>query len=152
MASIFERMFGMWIDPAHLAQWLPPTGASMRFLRSEPRLGGSSLYVMTGADGGVMYGLVKYIAIEASGRLVYTQQFCDEHENIMRSPFSRDWPETMLTTVELASKGVSRTRVTVQWEPVDGATPADIAEFVKQRGGMTLGWTGSFDKLEAAVR
>ena len=70
----------------------------------------------------------------------------------MRPPFLSDWPETMLTTVELASKGVSRTRVTVQWEPVDGATPADIAEFVKQRGGMTLGWTGSFDKLEAAVR
>ena len=32
---------------------------------------------------------------------------------------------------------------------VDGATEADIAEFMKQRSGMTLGWTGSFDKLEA---
>jgi uncharacterized protein YndB with AHSA1/START domain len=39
----------------------------------------------------------------------------------------------------------------VRWEPVDGAAPADIAEFAKQRGGMTVGWTGSFDKLEAVL-
>ena len=29
---------------------------------------------------------------------------------------------------------------------------ADLAEFVKQRGSMTGGWTGSFDKLEALVQ
>jgi hypothetical protein len=34
---------------------------------------------------------------------------------------------------------------------LSGCTPADIAELVKQRGGMTGGWTGSFDKLEAAI-
>ena len=70
----------------------------------------------------------------------------------MRPPFLSDWPETMLTTVELAPEGVGRTRVTARWEPGDRATPADIAEFVKQRGGMTMGWTGNFDKLEAAMR
>jgi uncharacterized protein YndB with AHSA1/START domain len=57
----------------------------------------------------------------------------------------------MLTTVELAPEVPDRTRVTVRWEPVDGATPADIAEFVRQRGGMTMGWTGSFEKLESLL-
>lgn len=33
-----------------------------------------------------------------------------------------------------------------------GATPADIAEFIMRRGGMTMGWTGSFDKLKALAR
>jgi len=61
---------------------------------------------------------------------------------------SQNWPQTMLTTVELVSEDANRTRVTVRWEPQD-ATSADIAEFIKQRGGMTMGWTGSFDKLEA---
>jgi uncharacterized protein YndB with AHSA1/START domain len=56
----------------------------------------------------------------------------------------------MLTTVELTAEGPDRTRVRVCWEPHD-ANAADIAEFVKQRGGMTMGWTGSFDKLEALI-
>ena len=32
-----------------------------------------------------------------------------------------------------------------------GTTAEEIATFAKQRGGMTQGWTGSFDKLEALV-
>jgi uncharacterized protein YndB with AHSA1/START domain len=146
-----ERVYQMWADPALLAQWMPPTGATMRFLRAELRAGGSSFYAMTGADGRIMYGLVKYLALERPSRIIYTQQFCDDKENITRPPFFKDWPETMLTTVEMDSEAPHRTRVTVRWEPVDGATPADIAEFVKQRGGMTMGWTGSFDKLEAVL-
>jgi hypothetical protein len=31
------------------------------------------------------------------------------------------------------------------------ASDADVAEFIKQRSGMTAGWTGSFDKLEALL-
>jgi uncharacterized protein YndB with AHSA1/START domain len=146
-----ERVYQMWADPEHLARWLPPTGATMHFLRAEPRAGGSSLYAMTGADGRVMYGLVKYVLFEKPTRIVYTQQFCDDKEHVTRPPFFKDWPETMLTTVEFASEGPDRTRVTVRWEPAEGATPADIAEFVRQRGGMTMGWTGSFEKLETAL-
>jgi uncharacterized protein YndB with AHSA1/START domain len=146
-----ERVYEMWANPTHFAQWLPPTGATMRFLRAEPRVGGSILYEMTGVHGGTFYGLLKFLALEKPGRIVYTQQFCDEQEHVMRPPFFATWPETMLTTVELAAEGPECTRVTVRWEPVDGATPADIAEFIKQRAGMTGGWTGSFDKLEALL-
>jgi uncharacterized protein YndB with AHSA1/START domain len=145
-----ETVYEMWADPEHLAQWLPPTGATMRFLRAEPRIGGTSFYAMTFADGATMYGLVKYLQLERTGRIVYTQQFCDENERIMRPPFFKDWPLTMLTTVELAAEAPDRTRVTVRWEPQD-ATDVDIAEFVRQRGSMTGGWTGSFDKLEALL-
>jgi len=142
-----ERMYEMWTDPEHIAQWLPPTGATMRYLRAEPRIGGTSLYAMTFPDGATMYGLIKYITLEKPNRIAYTQQFCDEKERVMRPPFFKDWPETMLSIVELTAEGPDRTRVSVRWEPQD-ATAADLAEFVKQRGGMTMGWTGSFDKLE----
>jgi uncharacterized protein YndB with AHSA1/START domain len=146
-----ERVYEMWTDPESLAQWLPPTGATMHFIRALPHVGGSSFYAMTTADGQTMHGLIKYVALEKPHRIVYTQQFCDHQENVIRPPFFKDWPETMLTTVELASEGPDRTRVTLRWEPVEGATPADIAEFVQQRGSMTMGWTGSFDKLEAVL-
>lgn len=145
-----ERVYEMWTDPEHLAQWSPPTGATMRFLRAEPHIGGTSFYVMTMANGMLMHGRVSYLALERPDRIVYTQQFCDEKEEIVTAPFFKNWPRTMLTTVELTSEAPDRTRVSLRWEPVD-ASPADIAEFVKQRSGMTMGWTGSFDKLEAVL-
>jgi uncharacterized protein YndB with AHSA1/START domain len=148
-ASI-EKMYDMWTNPEHLAQWLPPTGATLQFIRAEPRAGGSSLYAMTFTGGKPIYGLVKYMSMERPHRIVYTQHFCDADERVIRPPFFENWPLAMLTTVEFAAEGPDTTRVTVRWEPQD-ATPADIAEFVRQRTGMTGGWTGSFDKLEAAI-
>jgi uncharacterized protein YndB with AHSA1/START domain len=145
-----ERMYEMWSDPEHLAQWLPPTGATMRYLRMEPRVGGTSFYAMTMPGGQTMYGLIRYIALDAPTRIAYTQQFCDDKERVVRPPFFKDWPLAMLSTIELTAEGPDRTRVKVRWEPQD-ATAADLAEFVKQRGGMTMGWTGSFDKLEALL-
>jgi uncharacterized protein YndB with AHSA1/START domain len=145
-----ETVYEMWTDPEQLAQWTPPTGATMRFLRAEPRVGGSSFYTMSFTNGPTLHGRVNYKALERPNRIVYTQQFCDENEQVVRPPFFKDWPLTMLTTVELAAESPDRTRVTVRWEPQE-ATDADIAEFVRQRGGMTGGWTGSFDKLEARL-
>ncbi|MGE0482683.1 MAG: SRPBCC family protein [Gammaproteobacteria bacterium] len=145
-----ERLFEMWLDPGHLARWLPPTGASMRFLRAEPRVGGSSHYTMTLPDGTTVYGLVAYLQLARPRLLVYTQQFCDADERIVRPFFFEHWPQTMLTTIELAAEGPACTRVTVRWEPRD-ATAADIQAFTAQRGSMAAGWTGSFDKLEAVL-
>ncbi len=58
------------------------------------------------------------------------------------------WPETMLTVVTFAEEGPDKTRVTVTWETHGSTTTEEIEAFVKARGGMTQGWTGSFDKLE----
>lgn len=143
-----ELMFAMWTDPKHFSQWLPPTGFRMEFIRSDIRPGGSTFYFMTSDSGVKMYGRAAYLSIEKPDRIVYTQQFCDENENIARHPMSPTWPETMLTTVTLAAEGPDRTRVTVNWEPYGAATPEEIDTFIKARGGMTQGWTGSFDKLE----
>ncbi len=145
-----EHVYEMWADPTHLAQWLPPTGATMRFLRANIREGGNSFYAMTMPNGAVMHGRVSYLTLERPSRLVYTQQFCDEKEQVITAPFFPDWPRTMLTTVELVAERPDRTRVTVRWEPQD-ATPSALRVFTAQRGGMTMGWTGSFDKLEALL-
>lgn len=100
------------------------------------------------ANGTVMYGRLSYLTLEKPSRIVYTQQFCDEKEQVITAPFFEDWPRTMLTTVELVSESSDCTRVSLRWEPQE-VSAAAIAEFVKQRGSMTMGWTGSFDKLEA---
>ena len=109
-----DLMFEMWTNPKHFSQWLPPAGYEMEFIRSDIKPGGSSFYLMTGS-GPKMYGRAECLQIEKPNRLVYTQQFCDENEKISRHPMAPTWPETMLTTVELAAEGPDRTRVTVTW-------------------------------------
>lgn len=143
-----ETIFAMWTDPEHFAQWLPPTGFTMSFIRTEIREGGCSFYSMSDGRKTTMYGRVNYLEIRRPNRIVYTQQFCDEHENISRHPKAPTWPETMLTTVELAEESANQTRVTVTWEVYGTATREEIEAFSGAKGGMTQGWTGSFDKLD----
>jgi uncharacterized protein YndB with AHSA1/START domain len=57
----------------------------------------------------------------------------------------------MRTTVTFAAESPERTRVRITWEPDGAFTPLELATFIKARGGMTQGWTGSLDKLEALV-
>lgn len=142
-----ELMFEMWTDPKHVSQWLAPAGAEMRYFRSDIRPGGSAFYVMTGPGSTKMYGRVEYEKVASPDQLVYRQQFCDESETPGRHPLAPTFPQTLLTAVKLAAEGPNHTRVTVTWEP-QAATPEEIATFVQAKGGMTQGWTGSFDKLE----
>jgi uncharacterized protein YndB with AHSA1/START domain len=141
-------MFEMWTNPKHFSQWLPPTGFQMEFIKAEIKPGGSTFYCMQGGDM-KMYGRAAYLEIERPHRLLYTQQFCDEKGNISRHPMAPTWPATMLTTVSLTEEGANRTRVTVTWEPHGATTREELETFINAKGGMTQGWTGSFDKLEA---
>ena len=54
----------------------------------------------------------------------------------------------MLTMVTLTAEGPDRTRVTITWDPTGATTREELETFIRGRGGMTQGWTGSFDKLE----
>lgn len=145
-----ETMWEMWTTPEHFAKWLPPTGFTMRFLRVDIRPGGESFYAMTNGAF-TMYGRAEYEAMERPHRIMYTQVFTDEQGNITRHPAMPTWPAKMRTEVTLAAEGSAATRVTIRWSVVGGATPEEMATFVNGRAGMTMGWTGSFDKLEALL-
>lgn len=144
-----ERVFEMWTDPRHFSQWLPPEGMEMEVLRGEIKAGGSMFSRMHGA-GVEMYGRAEYREVNPN-RIVYTQQFCDANEQLSRHPFAPQWPATMLTTVTLTPENPDRTRVTISWEPEGATTREELDFFSKERAGMTKGWTGSFDKLEALL-
>jgi uncharacterized protein YndB with AHSA1/START domain len=153
-AAPIDVMYDMWTQAEHMSRWSPPTGFTMWFSRADIRVGGSSFYLMTNGSSEnnvTMYGRVAYLEMDKPNRLVYTQQFCDEHENISRHPMAPTWPATMLTTVQFTEEAEDRTRVTVTWEPHGAVATEELETFMKARGGMTMGWTGSFDKLEAVL-
>ncbi len=146
-----DVMFEMWTDPRHFSQWLPPTGFTMEFIRSSIGPGKRTFWMITNGVDVKMYGHCEYLTIEKPHSLVYTQQFADEHENVSRHPNMPLWPEVMLTTVVLTEEGPEQTRVTVTWEPRGATTREELEAFIDAKAGMTQGWTGSFDKLEALL-
>lgn len=146
-----DTLFAMWTDPAHLAQWLPPRGFTMKYLSVDIRPGGHSHYLMTNGEF-TMYGRAHYLEIQPPSRLAYTQQFCDERgATVTRHPMTPVFPETLLTTVDFAAETPDSTRVTVTWEPHGPVTPEELDVFIKMRAGMSIGWTGSLDKLEETL-
>ena len=61
------------------------------------------------------------------------------------------FPSAMLVIIELNEEGPAQTRVTVSMEPTGAFNKEEAAAFTGQRGNMTMGWTGSFDKLEDII-
>ncbi len=145
-----DTVFDMFATPEHFAAWLPPVGFTMTFRRASIVSGGEAVFAMTNGEF-TMYGRLNYQIVERPHRIVYEQLFIDEHEQPGRYPGDSAWPETMINSVQLSAEGPAQTRVTIRTSIPRSAAPAEVAAFVAERGGMTTGWTGSFDKLDALL-
>lgn len=145
-------VFDMWTKPEHFSKWLAPVGMDMTYLKSEIKEGATTLYRMSDAKGFTLYNKAHYLEIKSPGLLVYTQEFCDEQGNPTKAPFDPNWPMKMRTTVTFNEEAKNETRVTVTWEIVGDCNQEELEAFMKERGGMTVGWTGSFDKLEEHLK
>jgi uncharacterized protein YndB with AHSA1/START domain len=152
VAVSIEQMYQLWTDAARFAQWLAPSG-SLQFIRADIRPGGSTFSVMKhNEQSPPMFGRSHFLELDKPNRIVYTQQFCDEHENVTRHPMAATWPETKLTTITLAAEAAFQTRVTIQWEPFGKVNQQEIDTFADARAGMATGWAGSLDGLEAYAK
>ncbi|MCU0636319.1 MAG: SRPBCC domain-containing protein [Gemmatimonadaceae bacterium] len=145
-----DVVFDLWALPEHLVHWLPPAGFAMTFRHADIRPGGEAAFAMT-SDAFTMHGLFRYVTVDRPSRLEYVQCFTTADGTLARHPGAPSWPEWMRTSVHFAAEGPSTTRVTVRSSVEGAATAEEIAAFVAERGGMTRGWTGSFDALDAMV-
>ncbi len=150
LAAPIARVFDMWTQPEHLAKWLPPPETAMRFLRSEIAVGKSTHFVIEGKHG-LMRVRAEYLVIEPPHRIVYTQQFVDEQERPVPVPGAETWPTTLLNTVLFTQEAPDKTRVTLTSEAYGEATSEQVEAFASGRSGMTVGWSSSFDALEALL-
>lgn len=143
-----DLMFDMWTKPEHFSKWLAPTGFDMTYLKSEIKVGETTIYRMSNTEGFSMHGKAKYLEIKKPNLIVYTQEFCDEKGQTTPAPFGTAWPLSMKTSVLLSEEAPNQTRLTVTFEVIGECSREELEAFIKERGGMTQGWTGSFDKLE----
>ena len=145
-----DLMFDMWTKTDNIARWLAPAGFDTHFFRADITTGGSTFCRMA-SPAFTIHGRFNYEEVRRPDRIVYTQQFCYENENVSRHPMAPDWPDTLRTAVHLSAEGPNRTRVTVTAEAAGAATSEERAAFAGARSGMTQGWTGSFDALDAVL-
>ena len=145
-----DTVFDMWTMPEHLVRWLPPTGFDMTYMRADIRVGGRSFFSMSNGEM-TMYAVSEYRVIERPSRVEYVHWFADANEQLSRHPGAPTWPDKMVQSILLVAEGEKQTRVTIRTEVLGDATAEQQAAFADARGGMTMGWTGSFDALETLL-
>ncbi|MES3033849.1 MAG: SRPBCC domain-containing protein [Gemmatimonadota bacterium] len=143
-------VFDMWTTPDRVAAWLPPAGFTMTFRHADITPGGSADFAMANGDF-TMYARHHYHVVQRPDRLEYTQVFTDADGVVSRHPGAPTWPETTRVCVLFDAESPSLTRVSVKFTVEGEATPEEMATFVAERAGMTKGWNGSFDALDAVL-
>lgn len=144
-----ERVWRAWTDPKEMSAWFGPKGAETTHSELDLRVGGSYHYAMK--SGGVeMWGLATYQEIEEPAKLVYVQQFSDKDRGLGVHPLAPTWPKRLLTTVLFQDFG-PKTLIALYWAPVE-ASAAELKTFSDGMSGMSQGWGGSFDRLDAFLK
>ncbi len=133
-----ELVWKVWTDPKHIAAWWGPRGFTTTVRQLDLRPGGRSDYVMKGADGAEYPVGGTFREVVPFERIVSTDEFGEGYEAL-----GVDLPKGVITTVEFAADGPTRTTLTVT---ISHPTAEDKA---KHEGmGVVGGWYSMLDCLD----
>jgi uncharacterized protein YndB with AHSA1/START domain len=143
-------VFDALTQAEHLAHWMSPPGMELSTCQVDLRVGGSFHYAMRprgGPAGPAMWGKWTFREITAPSRLVVVVQFSDAQGGLTRHPMAPVWPLFTLSTTTL-SEQEGMTRMHLDWRALD-ASSEEEALFAASHAGMTQGWSGTMDYLDA---
>jgi uncharacterized protein YndB with AHSA1/START domain len=142
-----SRVWKAWTDAKELKKWWGPKGFEVVSTKVDLKPGGIFHYLLRSPNGQEMWGKFVYREIAPEERLVFISSFSDETAGVARHPMAPDWPLKMLSTVTFAETG-GKTTITVRWLPYE-ATGKEREAFEAGRDSMKVGWTGTFERLDA---
>lgn len=142
-----DRVWKSWTEAERLKQWWGPKGFVVTHCKIDLRPGGIMHYCLRIPDGNEMWGRFVYREIVKPERLVFVNSFSDPEGGVTRHPGHASWPLEMLSTVTFEAQG-GKTKVTVQWVPLDGSTDLERKTFDEGRDSMKMGWTGTFEQFD----
>jgi uncharacterized protein YndB with AHSA1/START domain len=141
-----ELVWKAWTEQARMKEWFSPKGFTRRYAKMDFRPGGIYHYGLVTPDGKEFWGKFVYREIVAPEKILWVNSFSDKDGGITRHPFSSaPWPLQMLTEATFTERD-GKTTVTIKWLPLD-STEEELQTFDGARGGMTQGWTGTFEQL-----
>lgn len=139
-------MWRMWTEPEHVMNWFGPKGSTNVLIEHDFRVGGHWQGRTESPGMPPMFGLFVFRAIEPEIYLEWLHGFGDGAGRFVPAPFGPDIP-AFITRVWFLPDGDGVT-VRLTWTPHEPSA-AEIEAFRKMTPGMTGGWTGSFDALDA---
>jgi uncharacterized protein YndB with AHSA1/START domain len=142
-----DLVWKAFTEPQRMQQWWGPKGFKVIASKMDLRAGGTYHYGMQMPDGKAMWGKLVYREITPPERLVLINSFSDEAGGLTRHPMAPTWPLEMLSTFTFDDFGC-KTCFTLRWAPYN-ATEQERNTFDAGRDGMTQGWGGTMDQLEA---
>jgi len=143
-----DLLWKCFTDPESMRQWWGPKGFTVIHSKMDLRVGGTYHYGMKAPDGSPMWGRMVYREIVPQERLVFINSFSDEAGGVTRHPMHLAWPLEMMSIFTFEDQPGGKTKFTVRWAP-HNATADEIKTFDEGRDSMTMGWSGTMDKLEA---
>jgi uncharacterized protein YndB with AHSA1/START domain len=141
-----ELVFRAWTEPEHLKHWWGPAGADMQVIRMDLRPGGVFHYSQRLEGGPEMYGVFVYREVTPPSHLVYVNSFADATGNIIRNPWSADWPLEILNTLSFEAQG-GQTLLTMRGAPRN-ASEAERRAFEGAQPMVQQGFTGTLNQLD----
>lgn len=154
IARVFDAprdlVWECFTKPERMKEWWGPKGATITKSDMDLRVGGKYHYGMQQPDGTVMWGRMVYREITPPERLVFINSFSDEAGGLGRHPLAPQWPIEMLSIFTFEEMPDSKTKFTVRWSP-HNPTEEERKTFDGGFDSMTMGWSGTLDKLEAYV-
>jgi uncharacterized protein YndB with AHSA1/START domain len=125
-----------------------PKGFKVIAVKIDLRVGGTYHYGMESPGGKAMWGKFVYREVVPQERMLFINSFADEKGGVTRHPMAPNWPLEMLSMFTFEDLGGGKTRFTVKWSP-HNASEEERKTFDGAHDGMTQGWTGTMEQLEA---
>jgi len=141
-----DRVWKAWTEVEQLKQWWGPKGFVVTHCTLDLRPGGRMHYCLRMPDGNEMWGRFVYREVVKPERLVWINSFSDKDGGLTVHPMNPNWPREMLTNVTFEAQG-PKTKLTIQWAPLDGSSALELKTFDEGRQSMTMGWTGTFEQF-----
>jgi uncharacterized protein YndB with AHSA1/START domain len=143
-----DLVWKCFTDPERMKHWWGPKGFTVIAAKMDLRVGGTYHYGLSAPNGTTMWGKFTYREIVPPERLVFINSFSDEKGGITRHPGSATWPLEMLSTFTFEEMPGRKTKFTVRWT-THNASAEEEKTFDTARDGMTQGWSGTMEQLEA---
>lgn len=133
----------------HLKHWMGPSGA-LSHATVDLKPGGVFHYGMAMPNGHVMWGKWTYEEIVPPEKLVVIVAFSDADQGITTHPMSATWPKQTRSISTFTEKD-GKTTLRLEWTAYH-ATAKEQSTFDAAHDGMTQGWSGTMNALDAYLK
>jgi len=134
-------------EAAHFSKWWGPKGCAIQVAQLDLKPGGLAHYNMQMPNGAIMWGMFKYIDLQAPDKIVFINSFSDADGGLTGNPYLSVWPLEVQNTLTLESQADGTTLLTIKGYPIN-ASMAERQAFANMTAMMKQGFGGTFNSLD----